>query len=96
MNHDCDLSDFGNKCSICESIKESTIKRKAGAAHDIWSHWMRFQFTQGSFDSVGNFVIPLEKVERWQRQMNTNFVDLTDQEQKSDFEIAEKFMGWLS
>lgn len=90
--HDCDLSDFGDKCSICESIKEFTIKRKADAAHKIWAHWMQYQFTQGGFDDVGNFIIPFDKVERWQRQMNTDFFDLTDQEQKSDFEIAGKFM----
>lgn len=84
-----------------ESIKQhrafemALLTSKAEAAHDIWAHWMKFMFTQGQFTKEGDFLIPFEKVARWQRQMLTTFEDLPPEEQKSDFEIAQKFLSGL-
>lgn len=76
---------------------------KAKAAHDIWAHWMKYFFTQtfsevkdecagkGSF-KTGNLVIGREQAERWKKLMNTEFEDLTEKEQKSDYEIAKHYL----
>jgi hypothetical protein len=61
----------------------------AKIAHENWGHWMKYLFQKGKFDSDGNFVIPKEFVEKWKKQMETKFENLTQEEQKSDFEIAE-------
>jgi hypothetical protein len=67
------------------------IERVAEIQHnDIWSHWMKYMFTQGELDKEGNWIIPKEKVERWKRQMNTPYVDLTEKEKESDREQAKK------
>ena len=73
---------------------ERLAELEAKAAHDIWAHWMKYMFTQGEYQH-GNFVIPFENVARWQRQMLTEFKDLSPQEQKSDFEIADQFINHL-
>lgn len=88
----CDLSE-GDGCMLCNASDEATKRGKAKAAHDIWSHWMKYMFTQGRFTQEGDFVIPFERVARWQRQMLTEFEDLPPEEQKSDFEIADRFMA---
>jgi hypothetical protein len=67
---------------------------KAKAAHDIWAYWMKYMFTQGKFDELGNWIMPKHKVERWQRQMDTGFWDLPETERESDYDIAEKFMNF--
>jgi len=73
-----------------------TTKAAAKAAHNIWAHWMKYMFTQCSEGPDDGFdygvAIPSEKVKRWKRLMNTDFEDLTKEEQESDYEIAEMFI----
>lgn len=78
--------------AILDSLVGSLEDMQAKAAHDIWSNWMRYFFTQGEYNGDGSFTIPKEKVERWTRQMNTEFEDLSEKEKQSDYEIAEQFI----
>lgn len=66
-------------------------KKMAEIQHDIWSHWMRFMFSCGTFDENGDWVMPKQKAERWQRQMNTKYQDLSEKEQQSDVDVIEEF-----
>jgi len=43
----------------------------------------------------GSFTIPAEKVARWKRQMQTPYAELTEQEQQSDLEMADKIANLL-
>jgi len=65
-------------------------ERLAAVQHAIWSHWMQYMFTQGTYDELGNWTMPKEKVERWHRQMETGYHDLTEKEKVSDREQADK------
>jgi hypothetical protein len=64
-------------------------------SHDIWSHWMRWMFSVGTFNSDGSWTMPAEKVQRWQRQMNTAYVDLPEHEREGDREQADKILAVL-
>jgi hypothetical protein len=66
------------------------IRAVADEQHAIWAHWMRYMFSCGTDMGDGGWVMPQEKYERWQRQMDTDFADLTEQEQASDYEMAER------
>lgn len=68
----------------------------ADVSHDIWSHWMRWMFTVGTFNEDGTWTMPAAKVERWQRQMNMAYAELTEGEKDSDREQADKILGALS
>lgn len=70
-------------------------ERIADTQHAIWSHWMKYMFTCGQFDDNGNWIMPAEKVERWQRQMNTDYSDLTEREKDSDRSQADKILAVL-
>lgn len=70
-------------------------KLKAKIAHQIWAHWMKYMFTQCKASESG-YIIPNHLVNRWERQMNTPFDELPEAEQKSDYEIADKFLGDLT
>ena len=78
----------------------------AAKQHDIWSHWMKYQFskcipqkvmsknaTTGQMEEIetGNLVIPKSLVERWTRQMETDYVHLTEEEKQSDRNQVKKF-----
>lgn len=58
--------------------------------HEIWSHWMRYQFSV----MEGN-KIPQDKVERRTRQMNTSYDQLTEKEKDSDREQADKILSLI-
>lgn len=62
----------------------------ANIQHDIWSHWMRWMFTVGTFNDDGTWTMPADKLQRWQRQMNTSYGDLSEGEKDSDREQADK------
>jgi len=66
----------------------------AAVQHEIWAHWMRYQFSQGYPDArhPGCLIVPAEKVERWTRQMNTPYSALTEGEKESDREQADKVL----
>lgn len=67
----------------------------AAVQHAIWSHWMRYMFSCGTFNSDGTWVMPADKVERWQRQAETGYLDLPDEERESDRHQADKVIAIL-
>ncbi|HUS50017.1 MAG TPA: hypothetical protein VMZ91_07620 [Candidatus Paceibacterota bacterium] len=66
----------------------------AAICHDQWAGWMKYLFSKGRTDTekIGNFIIPKEFVDRWTRQMNTKYQDLTEKEKDSDRIEADKFL----
>lgn len=77
------------------------FERMAAAQHDIWSHWMKWQFTkgilvrQGDLVEKGSFLINADSVKRWMRQMNTPYAELTETEKDSDRKVVQEFMGFV-
>lgn len=61
-------------------------------SHSIWSHWMKWMFSVGTFNADGTWTMPADKVERWQRQMNTPYAALPENEKEGDREQADKIL----
>ncbi len=69
------------------------IEQLSAAEHASWSRWMKYVFdvcdaysiidTDG-FDRNKGVLIPPELVERWQRQIDTPYDELSEQEKQSD------------
>lgn len=68
------------------------LTKIAALQHEIWSHWMIHLFNVSIKNEDGSVTIPSEKVERWMRQMNKVYSDLSPEEQKSDIEQAQKVL----
>ena len=65
-------------------------KKLAKNQHEIWSHWMKYMFSQGQMQEDGSWRMPAEKVERWQRQLRAGFEELEALgETTSDYEMAD-------
>jgi uncharacterized protein with von Willebrand factor type A (vWA) domain len=79
-----------------EILENKKIREKlAECSHDIWSHWMDYLFMKCETQPNGSYNIPKEFVERWERQIETKYKDLTEKEKDSDREQADKLIDAL-
>lgn len=74
------------------------MERLAAIEHERWSGWMRHLFNECEEHSgtVNLTIIPGWAVERWKRQMNTPYADLSEQEKESDRREVRKTLAALS
>lgn len=68
-------------------------------AHEAWAGWMKYMFEKMhavNHDGENtSLVMPSWAVERWQRQMNTSYADLPEEEKASDREEADRMLAIL-
>ena len=67
----------------------------AAVAHEQWSGWMRYLFGKSTHNLDGTVTIPAWAVERWKRQLNTPYDDLSEPEKESDRVEARKYIRIL-
>ena len=70
---------------------ESQFEALADIQHEIWAHWTKYQFSVCTRNEDGSITIPADKVERWERQAQTPYSELTEKEKESDREQVRKF-----
>lgn len=76
-------------------IDQEVREKLSDVQHAIWSHWMRYLFSkceivEDTFSNTEVLSIPCELEERWKRQAKTPYAELTDKEQESDRNQADK------
>ena len=64
--------------------------------HDIWSHWMKYLFSVCRRENGDALIIPADKVQRWSKQMNTPYSELTEKEKESDRDQADKVIDLIT
>ena len=64
--------------------KEELIEQLADKEHASWASWMKYLFSRCPMRSDGAKIIPFELVERWQRQIDTPYAELSEREKQSD------------
>ena len=81
-------------------MNEEKIEELADKQHKIWSHWMKYFFSltnMTSYDTIGGekmavLYIKKDHIDRWQKQMKTNYKNLTEKEKESDRNIVRDFI----
>lgn len=63
--------------------------------HEIWSSWMRWLFHVSIENDDGTVTIPADKVARWKRQMNTPYMELSEDEKDGDRHQADLILRVL-
>ena len=64
----------------------------AAVQHDIWAHWMEYQFSKCIQNDDGSLTIPAASVLRWVRQVNLSYAELPENERESDRHQADKVL----
>lgn len=67
----------------------------AAQAHESWSGWMRYLFSKCDMSGSSGAFIPGWAVERWQRQMNTPYAELPEEEKESDRKEADEYLALI-
>ena len=75
-------------------MKESmeVMEPMADQEHDSWSRWMEHLFKKSKKNDDGTVTIPKDKVDRWEKQMKTDYKDLSPSEKESDRKEVRKFL----
>lgn len=68
------------------------IQMLADYEHDRWARWQRYLFDKCIKNDDGSLTIPKEFVDRWNRQIYTNYYELSDEEKESDKKEAVKIL----
>lgn len=73
-------------------MKKEIIEEHAAFAHKAWSGWMEYLFSKSTSNGDGSETIPKELVDRWKRQLKTDYKDLPEDEKESDRDEARKVL----
>ena len=61
-------------------------------SHEVWAQWMKYLFSECEENDDGSVTIPAEFISRWDRQLNTLYKDLPENEKESDRAEADKII----
>lgn len=75
-----------------QKLLGSLIEQLAAVEHERWSHWQRYVHSKGVRQPDGSLLLPPDLVSRWERQLNTKYAELDEQEKASDREQVEKYL----
>lgn len=76
-------------------------EKLADYAHRAWSDWMKYTFSKCcqsndlylNYDGSLDEIIPAECANRWRRQMDTPYADLSEEEKRSDQKQADAILA---
>lgn len=74
---------------------DALIEELAAIEHERWSHWQRYVHGKAARQPDGSLVLPAELVERWERQFDSQYEDLPEDEKESDREQVRRYLPVL-
>ena len=72
---------------------EDVTEELAAIEHERWSDWQRYVHEKGVRLPDGSITLPPELVQRWERQMGTDYAHLSEAEKESDREQVRRYLG---
>ncbi len=78
-----------------QSIEADFIEKGADLEHDRWARWQKYMFSKGTLTPEGDLIIPAIFVDRWFRQIDTKYADLSELEKESDRKETRNYLPLL-
>lgn len=72
------------------------VEKGAALEHDRWARRQAYMFSKGTVDSDGVFHLPKEFTDRWFRQVNTPYSELSEPEKESDRKETREYLPLVS
>jgi len=77
-----------------EKKMKEIIEHCADLEHQRWAKWQVYLYSKCKRVDDG-LLIPMEALSHWQRQINTDYKDLTEKEKDSDREQVYPYLKYL-
>ena len=71
------------------------VEELAAHEHTRWAHWQKYLHDRGERQPDGSLILPADLVSRWERQIETPYAELTEDEQESDREQVRGYLPLL-
>jgi hypothetical protein len=71
---------------------EQLVDELAAIEHERWAHWQRYVHENCERQQDGSLVVPADLAARWQTQIETPYVGLTEREKDSDREQVRRYL----
>jgi len=79
-----------------EDLLGHLIEQLAAVEHERWSHWQRYVHSKCVRQPDGSLLLPADLVARWEKQIDTKYAELDDQERESDREQVRKYLPLIA
>ena len=73
------------------------FEKLAAIEHERWADWQRYMHKQcRPIVRTGALIIPVELVEKWERQIATPYAELSETEKESDRDQVRRYWDLIS
>lgn len=79
-----------------DSVLNGLVERLAALEHERWAHWQRYMHSKGQRAADGSITLPADLVQRWERQIETPYDQLSDDERESDREQVRRYLPHIA
>jgi hypothetical protein len=79
-----------------EHLLDGLVEQLAAVEHERWSHWQRYVHSKCARQPDGSLLLPADLVARWEKQIDTKYAELDEQERESDREQVRKYLPLIA
>jgi hypothetical protein len=79
-----------------EHLLGGLVEQLAAVEHERWSHWQRYVHSKCVRQPDGSLLVPATLVARWEKQIDTKYAELDEQERESDREQVRKYLPLIA
>jgi hypothetical protein len=84
------------KSQNIESLLGSLTEQLAAIEHERLSHWQQYLHGKGVRQPDGSLLLPADLVARWEKQSETKFAKLSEQEKESDRDQVRRYLALIA
>jgi hypothetical protein len=74
------------------ALLDKLTEQLAAIEHERWSHWQRYVHDKAVRQLDGSLILPPDLVAHWEKQIETEYNDLSQEEKESDREQVRKYL----
>jgi len=79
-----------------EDIIKEFIEKGADLEHDRWARWQKYVHSLCKKNKDGSLTIPKERVERWEKEIATPYLELTEELKEYDRKETRNYIPLLN
>lgn len=78
--------------SEIRALLNGIVEELAAIEHERWAHWQRYLHGKGVRQPDGSLLLAADLVSRWEIQIATPYVDLSEAEKQSDRDQVHRYL----